>query len=346
MIVNQTRPRILHGPSNVAGFAGNIAKAQQALGLNAISICLPNNFGYSADYLFAQNKPPKVSFSEFFLRHYLRFDVYHFYFDRTYTGVGLHDVRWLKKIGKKVIFTFLGCDIRDSQLETSRDPSSMCSACQFNGCSPNRDALSKLIPYLDAVYVTTPDLLRSAPEAEWIGLVIDEKMVRQEIPEGAPIYQPGTTLRLYHAPTDPIKKGTTFIEAAVSDLNASGIKIELVGEARLKNTEIWKDASTCHVAVDQLLSGVYGTFSVEMMAAGIPVISYMETELWNAHGRDLDGIINASTSNFALILKQIYTGEVDLGAQSELAQARFERLHRSSDLAAKIAESYAPHLLE
>ena len=95
--------KILHGPNNIGGMAGNISKAQQLLGVDAYSYCLPNKpFEYAADRTIQATTyfGRILEILGFFAREGLSYDIFQFYFGISYTGPGLHEISFLKRLGK------------------------------------------------------------------------------------------------------------------------------------------------------------------------------------------------------------------------------------------------------
>src|SRR5438309_3443638 len=79
-------------------------------------------------------------------------------------------------------------------------------------------------------------------------------------------------VRVLHAPNHRGAKGTEFVVAAIEDLRADGLDVELVLAERMPNDEIRKLMSEVDVLVDQLLLP-YGLTAVEAMAMSLPVVS-------------------------------------------------------------------------
>lgn len=79
-------------------------------------------------------------------------------------------------------------------------------------------------------------------------------------------------LRVFHAPNHRNCKGTEFLECAVAELQAEGVRIELDLVQGISRSELLSRMSQAHVLVDQLLAG-YGMTALEGMALGKIVIS-------------------------------------------------------------------------
>jgi hypothetical protein len=309
--------KILHGPSNVASVASVLARAQRARGLNAHAVCHTPGRGVSPDFVLGQRGATGKPFAPFLLSDFPGYDVFHFYYDETYFGRSFGEINILQKLGKKVVLTFLGCEVRDSKAELRKTTPTICQDCWPEGCSRNRVQLLEAAGKADAVFVTTPDLLEYVPRARWLPLPVAQDLITPHVPRHR-IWTHKDPLTVFHAPTDPQKKGSSYLEAAVGKLIRDGQPIRLVLAGDEPQEDIWRKAARCDVAVDQLLSGVYGTFGAEMMLAGVPLINRMEPAVWAELPA---GIIHSDPDSIATVLMHILNGQIDLAAASARARA-------------------------
>jgi hypothetical protein len=307
--------KILHGPSNVASVASVLARAQRARGLNSRAVCHTPGRGVSPDFVLGQRGTTGKRFAPFLLSEFPAYDVFHFYYDETYFGRSFGEINALQKLGKKVVLTFLGCDVRDSRAELGKTTPTICQDCWPEGCSRNRARLLAAAGKADAVFVTTPDLLEYVPRAKWLPLPVAHDLVTPHVPRNR-VWTQKDPLTVFHAPTDPQKKGTRYLEAAVETLARYGRPVRLVLASDERQEDIWRQASNCDVAVDQLLSGVYGTFGAEMMLAGVPLINRIDPSVW---AETPAGIIHAGPDTIETVLARILDGQIDLAAAAAMA---------------------------
>lgn len=87
------------------------------------------------------------------------------------------------------------------------------------------------------------------------------------------------SIRVVHAPSNSQLKGSRHVEAAASAIRDKGLPLELQLLQGLSHREMCSRMGAADIAVDQLLIGSYGTFAVEAMAMGIPVICYLRDDL-------------------------------------------------------------------
>lgn len=280
--------KILHGPQNIGGMAGVLARAQRACGQDAWSYCFATgNFCYTADQIIeAESLTGRTKdILGFFLNKGIKYDGYQFYFGTSYTESGFLDVRLLKRLGKKIFFYFCGCDVRDSKATISNYDLSACSECWPMHCSPNRlQALATAARYADAVFVSTPDLLEFVPNSVLLPQPVELAglyRLRKEFRAAGADRAAGTrdSIRIAHAPSNQAIKGTKYLLGAVDALRNDGHRVELILIEGMSYEDTLKTCAAADIVVDQLLIGAYGQFAVETMALGKPVICYIREDL-------------------------------------------------------------------
>ena len=119
------------------------------------------------------------------------------------------------------------------------------------------------------VFVSTPDLLADLPGATWCPVVVD--------PARWAIGARGTTagpLRVVHAPSSAVVKGTHLIEPTLRRLHDRGVidYRPVVGVASADMPAVFADAD---VVLDQFRLGSYGVAACEAMAAGRTVVGHV-----------------------------------------------------------------------
>lgn len=266
--------KVLHAPAVIANQSVILTKALRELGIEATSLQYYNPpRKYSADIninIGRRRNLIKWFFIQLqnFPRLFNNYDIYHFHYARTLLPFFI-DLPILKILGKKIIFEYHGADIKP--------PFSY--VISFNVfmklyVSIHQHIIkivSKL--FVDAEIVTTPDLLKSAPSAQFIPVAVDETNdLKSRL-------QKKDKIVIVHAPTNRIKKGTSYIIDAVEKLKKEGFDIEFDLVEDLSEKEAKKRYERADIAIDQILIGWYGLFSVEMMSLGKPVVCYVRKDL-------------------------------------------------------------------
>jgi glycosyltransferase involved in cell wall biosynthesis len=301
--------KILHAPTNIGGMPYVMAKAQRALGYYAKSYSIiPSPFQYDIDIQLNVNKSSKdrkkAKFNAF--KFALEYDVFQFYFGQSLTRDKLTDIPYLKKLNKKIIFHFCGCDIRDSKRVIAQYEISACKECWPMLCSQNQDvAYEMATKYADAVFVSTPDLLEFIPGAIWIPQPIQLEVFDEIAKNLKPSSESSTErIKIAHAPTNQKIKGSKYLIQAVEDLQSEGLPIELVLIENMPYHQALEAYASSDIIVDQLLVGWYGQVSLEMMALGKPVICYIREEL-RQHMPDEVPIVSADPLTIKQVLRDL-----------------------------------------
>ncbi|AVT32829.1 glycosyl transferase family 1 [Plantactinospora sp. BC1] len=162
------------------------------------------------------------------------------------------------------------------------------------------------------LFVTTPDLLDDLPWATWAPLVVDLDAWATD----QPVMERPRPVVL-HGPSKRWTKGTDRILPVLNDLHERGA-IEL----KLAENVAWKDMTelvkTSDIVIDQFTTGSYGTFAVEAMAAGKPVVAYLSDSVAATVG-STPPIVNATPANLRQVLESLLddrAGTARRGAES------------------------------
>jgi len=334
--------RILHAPQNIAGMAGLMARKQRDMGYKSDSFVAVNSiFKYSADYSLKASSSlgRKAERLKFFSKALRTYDVFHFYFGESLLGQDYFDVPLLKKLNKKIFFYFAGCDIRDSKQVISKYEVSACKECWPMMCSANRKKSLEILSYANGTFVSTPDLLEFVEN----GILLQQPI---DLAEFNAIKRDVTrsdldtdVVKIAHAPTSRMIKGTSYLLDAVDRLRSEGYKIELVMVEGKPYSEAIQLYQQVDIAVDQLLIGAYGQFAVEMMALGKPVICYIRDDLVNKYPPHLP-IISANRNQIFEVLRETIRQRDKWKLIGESAMEYVARNHDASVIAEKALRYY------
>jgi hypothetical protein len=257
--------------------------------------------GYPADRTLSEyakdSRKARISRGFFSYTAPFRYDVMHYYFGRTLNlwddfGMAfgrnpkedrkaLRDVLLAKRLGRRLVMTLQGCDVRLAAVSDSRNVTTMCrvGACSaYETCIASLDAarramISTVLPLMDRVFFLNPELGHMMPgPAEFLPYAnVDVMSETVSLPD------PGRRLRIVHAPSNAGIKGTPLILAALERLKQR-FDFELILIENTPHAEAMKIYRSADFAIDQVLLGWYGGFSVEMMAMGKPVAVYLRDE--------------------------------------------------------------------
>lgn len=338
--------RIFHGPKNITGIGRYLADWQRAHGASADFVVYSDdttrqNHHYS---LHLERRGPissalaKIGLFCSCLRKY---DIFHFYFGESLLSLGLRwplplnlDLPVLKLLGKTVVMTYCGSDIRLQEVERGRNPYARLieDAGKFGA---GYDRRKKLRMWWQSLFVDRFTAVRNL-YAHAVKVIPEHKIERHiEVNTTMDLsaYVPGEYVTkevpvIIHAPSSPKFKGTEFAEKALSELEAEGYKFDyrrLQGVPNVEAHRIYREEAD--IIVDQLLGGGFGTLAVEGMYYGKPVCCYLIDEIYELYP-DCP-IVNCNVDNFKERLAWLLDspGErVRLGAEGRaFVEAHFSR---------------------
>jgi glycosyltransferase involved in cell wall biosynthesis len=267
--------RIFHGPFNIAGIPGILARAERAAGLKSRAVCFPQGvYQRDVDQLITGFT------ADFAAEAFASYDIFNFHFGYSLFGDSLNDLPWLKRAGKKIIMHFHGCDIRDSKIVQEKYEVSACQACWPMACNRNRtDARRMAAKYADHVVCYTPDILEFVERSIFVPQPVDVAALTAIAAKRHYAPRDFGPLQVVHAPSATDLKGSAHVEAAVERLRARGVPIELNLVTNRPHAEVIEALLDADLVVDQLLFGAYGVFSVEAMALGRPTACYVREDV-------------------------------------------------------------------
>ena len=214
----------------------------------------------------------------YFWKELIHYDIYHIHFLASFSE-SMWDVECLKKLGKKLIFHFRGCDIRDEETNDRKNPNLNC--CQE--CTHDREYCAgktirmkreKARRYGDVLLVTTPDLLDFVPDAThlpFMNIFLNPAVIPN-------LERDRSVVRIVHATNHEGIDGTQYIRDAVEALKRMGYPIDFLVVKRIPHIEalaLYKSADIC---VGKLRQGYYSNFQIESMALGKPTLCYIRRE--------------------------------------------------------------------
>jgi hypothetical protein len=296
--------KILHSPFNIGNQAAILSKAEKDCFklMNSKDISLSVNFSpggnyyltdkqFSSNPYYQNNNLGKILNSIkiflFGLANFWRFNVFHFYFGRTFFSFGVRfplvnhlDLLFLKLIGKTVFMTYQGCDVRMRSLYCEYP----ISACKINECNHlwcskwtdwiRRKNIELVSSFADKVFCLNPDLIPLVPKSEFLPY---STLLPEDMKKFSDRKKTSGKITIIHAPSNRDIKGTKYIESTVSLLKKK-YPIEFILIENVRQEEVYAQYSSSDILIDQLLVGWYGSSAVEGMASGLSVISHIHQD--------------------------------------------------------------------
>lgn len=348
--------RVLHLPSSVGGNAWNLSLAERALGIESHVLALGENYlGFKADIVveWQRNKytyPLKAL--SFYRKHINNYDILHFNFGRTLFDyrcglINMLDLPWLKRNGKRIVFTYQGSDARLAGYSLQHydishyQKLSIAELEKELKADKRRQArISKMDKYADLIYTTNPDLKNMLPARTKF-----RPYTKLQLEEWTPVYSDydKDELVIAHAPTSRSKKGTDVIIGAVEQLRTTGSRIRLDLIEKVPNTVAKERLAQADIVIDQIYIGWYGGLAVEAMALGKPVIAYIrESDMVHipAQMNAEMPVIRADPYNLANVLLNAITDRNRLRDLAHRSRVYVEHWHDSRAIAQDIIQDY------
>lgn len=334
--------RVLHAPTNSAGQAYLISRAQRKLGVESDALVFyQTHFQYGCDInldLLNKNRLTKywIVFKNFIycLFHY---DIFHFHFGQTLLP-GFIDLPILKFFGKKIYMQYWGydCILTDMASNYTLLPEEELN--RMNASIPDskkRRNLAKFDRYCNATIVGGYSLLPYTPKSVTIPQAYG---VKDRPFIGTPEHD--GPLRIVHAPTSRIVKGTDEIIKAVNRLMDQGYKLDLImveGKSNEEAIEIYKRAD---IVIDEIKQGPYGMLAIECMAMGKPVICRVDPAFEAYYQALALPIVNSNPDTIERNLKKLIENP---GLRQEIGKAGrdyVEKIHDEKIIAQQLIDLY------
>lgn len=202
----------------------------------------------------------------------------------------------------------------------------------------HRDALDAACRELHAVQVASTLDLLGLPGVEWLPVVADLdalRAMRRPMDDGL--------VHIATSPTDRQIKGTAFVEAAVSRLQARGLPVALDVIEEVTWSECLARKARADIFVDQFELG-YGLSAVEAWGMGLPVIAGVTDPEVRARMVERFGslpFVEATPDSLADRLAELVTDPETRQDWATFGQAHAQRFHSEAACAARLDRIYA-----
>ena len=199
--------------------------------------------------------------------------------------------------------------------------------------------------------VSTIDLLRWAPEAHWLPTAYD---LDELAAVRAEYRRPDDGLvRIVSCPTNAEYKSTALLEAAVKQLQAEGLPVELVLVSGKRWAEALAIKATADIYFDQVAvpsidyPGGVGCNAIEAWGMGIPVVAGADEwttermrQEWNLKEGDRLPFLEATNDTIADALRRLVVDAELRDSYSVLGRWHVETYHAEKPALARLAELY------
>lgn len=187
--------------------------------------------------------------------------------------LGLRDLPLLRRLGKRVIVVFFGSDSRPSYLNGAEIARGITGRRAAAETAAKRRILARIEASATAIVCHTMTAhLHRRPVVAFLELGIPRRQPSAHDFEGrAPTVQ--GPLRVLHAPSRTLDKGTDLVRAAVEEARRAGANVELEVVTGRPNREVLAAIADSEFVIDQVYSdSPLAGFAAEAAALGRPAI--------------------------------------------------------------------------
>jgi glycosyltransferase involved in cell wall biosynthesis len=192
-----------------------------------------------------------------------------FIFGSGQTLFGRRELWLLRLLRKRIVIVFFGTDVRPSYLDGIEARSRNATPAKLvEWTRAKRDRIRKVERYAMAIVSHGPDSqLLSRDFVAWLSIGIPTPL------RGAAQPRADGPLRILHAPSNPLAKGTQAIRDAIDALRREGLAIEYRELQGVSNEAVANAIAAADVIVDQLYSDTpMAVLASEAAAAGRPAV--------------------------------------------------------------------------
>ncbi|MBL7246158.1 glycosyltransferase family 4 protein [Heyndrickxia sporothermodurans] len=324
--------KIFHGTVEIAGQMGILSDALQKKGHYSIGYNTYFSYLGYEDYLINTNFDYLSEKQEELIEY---FDIFHFHYAKT-LNPSFEDLPLIQKKHKKMLMHHWGNDVR------FHDKAKVNNPYVNTWDSPPNDVIDQVLTKLSAHIKEA--IVQDYEVYEYVKDYYDKVHVVPiaiNLSQFTPRFPQVTKEKplILHAPTNPYFKGTAFIENVIEELrkthNFDYRRIE-----GMNHKEVIKLYEEADIIIDQVLCGSYGLLSVESMALGKPVVTYIRPDLISTFPDDLP-IVNANPDNLYDQVKLLLDNPILRQQLGILGRDYVSRVHDHHIIADQLLDIYA-----
>ena len=261
----------------------NMLKSLSILLEPAITVCFRKNNFYNNNYNFNKEYKSKICNILFYplLLGYLsaNYNKFWYIWSKSYLKNRDDEFKFLKKRKKLIISMFLGSEIRSPYLlksyidknqidhyinyiqdKTSTDINKENKLKELCSISEKYSKIVFSFKYCQMSYLQKI--------SEFLPYIIENDNFYSNQEKFSDL----STVRILHAPSSPVIKGTQLVRAAIKKLILLGYKIDYIELQNVNHDIVKKELKKSHIVLNQFYSFLPGMFGVEAMASNCAVL--------------------------------------------------------------------------
>ncbi|MBF0216318.1 MAG: glycosyltransferase [Candidatus Omnitrophica bacterium] len=176
-------------------------------------------------------------------------------------------------------------------------------------------------------------------------VIPDKKIIREisinsilDIEPFYPSYIFNKTPVLVHAPTDPLVKGSRYVDKGIDELRSEGYIFKYIRLKNVTNIEAKRIYKEADIIIDQLLIGAHGVLAIEGMYYGKPVFCYL-TDDFVMDNRGCP-VVNCNIDTFKDKLAWLLDHPEEMVRIGKEGRAYVEKNYDPAEINAKVVELY------
>jgi len=317
------------------------------LGMKADFLAMEGNTRIwdKADYVFVPRGVPAVQVWQeflFFWKVVARYEVIHCHFGVHQTSRGW-EYRVLKRMGRKIVIHFRGCEVRDRRLNMRLHPEeNMCQACDYHGsiCTdPVRSRRKRLGErFGDLILVTTPDMKDFLPNAVCFPLFLPE-IREEEFATGEKKWPEREEFRVVHVTGHPGIEGTDEIRRAIDRLRAKGYPVTFRFLHLMDHDQVLREIAGADLTIGKMKMGHYANVQIESMLLGVPAVTHVRREFMTPE-LERSGFIFTTLAELETTLEHYLSHPKELEKKRRIARSSILELHDNERLGRRMMALY------
>lgn len=326
---------VLHGMSEISGQGYYTVQGLRRNGVKAeLALFSDTKTSYAADYILDRKDTHKLR--DFAERMAKEIDVFHSHAGDTLLS-DQSDLDLFKNNNVRIFAEFHGTEIRyifnDIPL-----PYAPKDFIRPEERLQRQKRLRRLIDKCDAVILHSDGQYPYLPQP--LSKPVYIVPLRADIKGITPQYETGNErLRIVHAPSDRRFKGTDRILESLEHVKEDFELVLVEGKTPEEAMQIYRSAD---IIVDQISGGSYGVLSIEAMALGKPVITYISEQTRLRH--PLLPIVSADFDSLSQVVSSLLSDRQKRIQLGKRGREYVERYHDNVRVTALLRDLYAGNL--
>jgi hypothetical protein len=273
---------------------------------NSKTVCLDSNKFYNLKYDYSIIKSQgrlshllyglkRIVYGPFLLAYLAcSYDVFIYFWSNGFLLDREYEFRFLKRKNKKIITIFNGSDIRSpSKLREKLNKLEYDGFLDYvdvyisKGYEEKKKRIAALSDkYADLCFSCSIDQASYLTSKQYfVPYAYDIKDFNRNDDK----FDKNQVIKILHAPSNPLIKGTPLVRAAIKKLKLEGYRFEYKELMGVSNTKVLEELGSCHIVLNQFYAFAPGVFGVESLANHTAVLMSADPDIETGLPQDAKG---------------------------------------------------------